>query len=421
MLMRFGVANHLSIKAYQEFSMMASSLKDPGSYLLQGVDKPVLPIGVIYGANASGKSNILQAWSFFCHTILASNTTSSNRKTTGQRPFLLDPEMTNSPSRFDCDIIIRGKRHHYGFIINNERVMEEWLYVYPEHRRQVWFHRNHEENSEYFFGPHLKGRKQVLSEFTAPNSLFLSTAATNQHEQLSPIRNYFRDSQRHLFSTVPSNALQPLPRGDIENDERRQRIVNLLAEGDTGVIDIKVEDIFTGGFFIEILKLGHRGKSGQTFFLDLQNESLGTRSLLEIQGPVFDALDRGGVLWIDELSANMHPLLASRIVALFGSQEANPNGAQLVCTTHNTHLLNEGLLRRDQIWFTEKDSEGATELYPLADYHIRGGENFERDYLQGRYGAIPYLGSLERLFGRTSTISSPSVGESTQSTRRRAS
>lgn len=439
MLMRFGVENHLSIKEYQEFSMVASSLKDPASYLISvpGIEKSILPIGVIYGANASGKSNVLAAWSFFRVIILESHGASSRQPGIPREPFRLDPETANTPSRFDCDVIIAGKRHHYGFVLDNDRVLEEWLYVYPEGRRQIWFHRSHENQPEFSFGTNLKGKKQTLSEFTAPNSLFLSTAASNKHEQLTPIRNYFRNNQRIIFSTLPSNHSPPLSKEDVENSARRQRMVNFLAEGDTGIIDIKLESsaipekvLTMRKEFIAVfekysdepvkewnpsteeeIQLGHRGKSGQKIFLDMEDESLGTLSLLTIMGPVFDALDQGGTLWVDELSANMHPLLARQIVALFGSQEANPHGAQLICATHDTHLLHEELLRRDQIWFTEKDLEGATKLYPLTDYHVRSGGNLAKEYLQGRYGAIPYLGSLERLLGRTSTLSSAPVSE----------
>ncbi|MEO5350272.1 MAG: ATP-binding protein [Magnetococcus sp. YQC-3] len=403
--------------------MVASRLKDPASHLIQGhgVNNSILPIAVIYGANASGKSNFLEAWSFFRHAILNSHRVSGDHAEIPRQPFRLDPEMADSPSRFDCDVIIQGKRHHYGFVVNNERIMEEWLYVFPEGRRQIWFHRNHENQPEFSFGANLKGKKQVLSEFTAPNSLFLTTAATNQHEQLMLVRNYFRDNQHILSFALPENPSQLLPRKHLENDAKRQRIVHFLAQGDTGIIDLHLKTVpipekvreqlrkemekLPGNTTqdipkeLEELELGHRGKFEQPIFLDLHLESQGTLSLLHIMGPILDALDRGSTLWIDELSANIHPLLARKIVALFGSPATNPKGAQLICATHDTHLLSGTLLRRDQIWFTEKDQEGATHLYPLTDYHVRAGENLERDYLQGRFGAIPHLGSLEQLLG----------------------
>lgn len=130
-----------------------------------------------------------------------------------------------------------------------------------------------------------------------------------------------------------------------------------------------------------------------------KSESRGTLRLLRLLGPILDALDHGRTVVVDELDASMHPLLSAKILALFNSREANPRGAQLICTTHDTNLLSRDCLRRDQIWFTEKDSEGATHLFPLTDIRTRSTDNIEKGYLQGRFGAIPFLGNLGDFLG----------------------
>ncbi|MBF0099175.1 MAG: ATP-binding protein [Magnetococcales bacterium] len=432
MLIRFGVSNHYSYKEYQQFSMVASStLKSDTVYHLpvKGLDDPLLPIAIIYGANASGKTNLLESWNIFVNVIINSYRASNEQDGIEREYFRLDEGMVNSPSRFDCDAMIGGIRHHYGFKINNHRVLEEWLYVYPEGRKQVWFHRNHSNSPEYYFGPHLKGKKQTLAEFTSKNSLFISVAASNAHPQLSLVRNYFRDQCIMLRSTSLSNISQLRNVEKLDSGEYCQRLVNFLVEGDIGIAEIKFEELpvskEVSDNIIEqisghirdtsdtnlhvsntievrqkVLRIGHRDINNNLVFFDPDLESKGTLALLRLAEAVFAVLDKGGTLWIDELSAHLHPILVDKIVSLFGSPETNPNQAQLICITHDTHLLTLPVIHRDQIWFTEKDTHGASRLFPLTDFHVRSRDNIQKDYLRGVYGGIPYLGTPGLLLGK---------------------
>jgi AAA15 family ATPase/GTPase len=402
MLIRFGVSNHLSFRDYHQFSMVASStLKEESAYRLQvdGLDDPLLPIAIIFGANASGKTNLLASWDNFIAIILHSHRTANQKKDINREYFRLDEEMLHQPTRFDCDVMIGGVRHHYGFMINNKMVLEEWLYVYPGSRRQVWYHRKQGESPEFYFGPHLKGKKQTLAEFTSPNNLFISIAASNAHPQLSNIRDYFRDNYITLYSTHLNNPLQFRP-GHWESDESRHRLVHFLAEGDTGVVDMIFEDVTTQQDIVKTFKLGHRDKNNNIIYFKPGLESKGTLALMQIAEALFTVLDKGGTLWIDELSAHLHPTLVHGIISLFGNPETNPKQAQLICITHDAILLNSPVIHRDQVWFTEKGKDGASRLFPLSDFQVRSRDNVQKEYLRGVYGGVPYLGTPGRLLGQ---------------------
>ncbi|WP_193771182.1 AAA family ATPase [Candidatus Magnetaquicoccus inordinatus] len=434
MLIRFGVGNLFSFKEYQQFSMVASStLKEESAYRfhVNGLGHSLLPIAIIFGANASGKTNLLASWKYFINAIVKSHHISNKQGNISRKFFRLDEKMVDYPTHLDCDVIIDGVRYHYGFTHNNYRILEEWLFAYPDGRKQVWFHRKHGENNEYYFGPNLKGKKQTLAEFTAHNNLFLSIAASNSHSQLAIVRNYFRDYYILLYSTNLGNISQWRNLAQFENEAFRQRIVKFLSEGDIGIAEISMEDapipkdisesivklisdrIGTANSDMDIqqkilnqlpkqitFSLGHLDLNNKIVFFDPSLESKGTLALLRLAEAIFAVLDKGGTLWIDELSAHLHPLLVDKIISLFGSPETNPKQAQLICITHDTHLLTLPVIHRDQIWFTEKDEHGATRLYPLTDYQVRSRDNVQKEYLRGVFGGIPYLGAPGRLLGK---------------------
>jgi len=429
MLIRFGFSNFRSIKDYQEVSFVASSLSDECADLIspESLNEKILPAIAIYGGNATGKSNLLKALAFICGGIQKSQTSGKAEGGVPREYFLLDKTSQDEPSLFDCDFLLNGVRYHYGFSVDSQQVVEEWLYAYPKKYRQIWFHRRSDEKEPYLFGKALKGKNRTIAELTRENSLFLSSAAQNNHVMLTPIYKYFTNQIDFDFGrgAVPAHVIE----GYLEDEEERDWLIQFLASADIGIVNVNVnsgsdeDDDFQKdlvglfrkhvfdednegekkfGRFVEALSkdvsVEHSCIDGSTVELAMDKESLGTKKLIAILGPIYDALKKGTLLVIDEIDTSMHPLLSRKLIQLFQHKETNQNCAQILFSTHDTNLLAGGFLRRDQVWFTEKDEKGSTVIYPLTDISTRKGDNIESGYLQGRYGAIPYLGNIDLLF-----------------------
>jgi AAA15 family ATPase/GTPase len=421
MLLRFSVANHLSIKETQELSLVASSLKDVEEGLITCAAAPggrLLPAVVIYGANASGKSNVIDALRFMCQAILFSHRRGEPGGGVDRTPFALDSASSNVNTLLTTDFVVEGIRYHYGFAASDEAFTSEWLHTFPGGRRQTLFER---DGQSFRFGRSLKGRNRTIASLTRSNSLFISSAAQNDHMQLLKIFEFFHTIEGDIEISTPSEIIATR----IGRDEVDRRVINFLHAIGTGVIDYQVveravsvevqaiKESISAAIEKHIgrplrteskaddsrstIELAHRGSDGRPIFFNLDMESAGTRRLLVVLGKAFRALDRGTVLVIDELDASLHTQACEAALALFSSRATNPRGAQLIATTHDTNLLRSSLLRRDQVWFTEKDAEGATHLYPLTDIRTRKGDNIEKGYLQGRYGAIPFAGRISDL------------------------
>lgn len=411
MLLRFGVSNHLSIHDYQELSFVASSLKDRADGLIACPSAPngwVVPAAVIYGANASGKSNLMDAMFTMRQMVLWSQTQREPDGPVPRHPFRLDPAAIQAPSRFDIDFAMDGVRYHYGFEATDTAFTSEWLYVFPSSHRRTLFER---DGDDIRFGRTLRGRNTVIADLTRPNSLYVSAAAQNHHEQLTKVFRYFRSLFCIPYRPIPGDVASVLP-ADEEPDDR---VIDFLQEIDTGVVAyrrnetdvpeetqkiqrevVAVVSKFTSAPPLEIpekmvvIELAHRGRDGKNVYLELDRESAGTRRLLDVLSFAFRALDKGMPLFIDELDASLHTQASEAVLRLFCTPTTNPKGAQLIATTHDTHLMGSSALRRDQLWFTEKDADGATRLYPLTDFRTRKDDNVEKGYLQGRYGAVPF-------------------------------
>ncbi len=426
MLLRFGVENYRSIRDYQELLLTASSLKDASADLLT-VNRlkrlKVLPSAGIYGANASGKSNVLSALVFMRSVILNSYTHVLPTGGVSRFPFKLDKHSSRQASRFDCDVMVDGVRYHYGFKCNDEKILEEWLYAYPKGSRQVWFHRGSDEKENYF-GKFLKGKNRTIEALTRPNSLFLSAAAQTNHEQLSGLYKYFEEN--YIPYRNEQSEIDDFLPACLEDETMKPMLIDFLKLADMGIADVTLDereaeniDAEADGKEIEsalntlagkypnkphvyksdkMLRLAHQNIEKSACFLDLEEESRGTWRMLALLPSILTALTKGKVVIVDELDSSMHPLLSIQLLKLFGSARSNTGGAQLIFTTHDTNVLCSEVLRRDQIWFTEKDKEGVTCLYPLTDIETRQADDIERGYLQGRFGGVPFLGGLDTLF-----------------------
>ena len=414
MLLRFGVSNHLSIRERQELSFVASSLKDPDEGLIDcaAVNGSIVPAIVIYGANASGKSNLVDVMQAMLALILLSHTKGKPDGGVPRRPFRLDPDSSQKPSRFDIDFVIDGVRYHYGFEASDTEFVTEWLYAFPRSHRRTLYER---VGNQFSFGRSLRGPNRIIASLTRPNSLFLSAAAQNDHEQLSRVYGYFGSIEGFQEIDIPG-AMAPAQLAEQAVDER---VIKFLEKVGTGIIGYQRKETvvseqeqafqreiteFIGRKLADIslgpetdvkdkrvsIEFAHRGRDGKQVYFELDRESAGTRRLLFVLTLAFRALDEGVPLFIDELDASLHTRASEAVLSLFCSRENNPKGAQLVATTHDTNLMESSVLRRDQLWFVQKDAEGATELFPLTDIRTRKGDNIEKGYLQGRYGAVPF-------------------------------
>ncbi|MFJ4006903.1 ATP/GTP-binding protein [Streptomyces sp. NPDC090023] len=406
------MANHGSLRDPQELNFVPA----------YDADRPALPVAAIYGANASGKSTVMNAYQFFLGAVRDSQARWLPDEPVKRRPFLLDHDSRRESSSYAVDLLIDGVRHVYGFSTGDRAIEEEWLYSYPKARKRVLFER---KGGAVTFGASLTGERAAAERIMRANSLYLSAAAQSGHVALSGVweavqrTNVIDDQTRHVLTkagSLTATVFDSFERVGIARAEE------LLAAADLGVHgvrpsqdeDPRLQHLFDEKAFEERyathlgdtaaavrqamtrqLQFVHRVGS-EEFLLSAKDESAGTKTWLNLVSLALLAIARRDQLWIDEVDVSLHPLLTAKLVKLFQSPELNPLGAQLVFTTHDASLLGtmlgEEVLRRDQIWFVEKDAAtGASELYPLSDFKPRKGENFERRYLAGSYGAVPLL------------------------------
>jgi len=411
MLLRFAVSNYRSFDSEQELSMVASSLKDSESAAIKVPAAKVnaLRVAAVYGANASGKSNVLRALHFMCRAVENSHVSWKPQQRIPRHPFKMRPARSGEATSFRIDFVVGATRYEYKFTVGSETVVAESLHSYPEARARLIFRRT---GDTFTFGKFTAGPNQLIASLTRSNSLFLSAAAQNNHEMLLPIYNWLANALRFV------NGPRDEPSGDtfaICADAARKPVLErFLAAADIGLagVDFKERDVpeETQRIFAAVatavpdaaekmhfperiidVSFLHRCENGESVRFGPIDESTGTLAYFGLLGPVIETLEHGGVLCVDELERSLHPLLALEIVRIFNDKERNPRGAQLIFNTHDTNLLDADVLRRDQVWFTEKDRCGATHLYPLTDFKPRREANLERGYLQGRYGAVPFL------------------------------
>jgi hypothetical protein len=426
MLIQFRVENHRSLRDEQTLSLVAANTGSDGDDCLirpKGLNEALLPAVALYGANASGKTNVLLALEFMKRAVLDSHRLWEPGAGVPQEPFAFS-ERQNATSLYEVDVLVADVRYRYGFVLSAQRIEEEWLYAWPNGRKQTWFER---EGDAFDFGRHLGGENETIRGLTRSNSLYLSASAQNNHLGLLPLYGWFQallvklksspsivDRIRGmrpksvtrmlggLYPRAPSEGLT-IYLGTEEYKKVHAALLELLRGADTGIVDFRATYHDEGGGLGRSnsgasLHFQHQTAGDGDAWLPIEAESAGTVSLLDLALYVFPALWSGGVVGVDELEASLHPKLAGALLRLFCDHQQNPNGAQLIFTTHDTNLLGDALggpsLRRDQIWLTEKDGSGATHLYPLTDFHPRKQENLERGYLQGRYGAVPFLDEL---------------------------
>jgi len=436
MLLRFGVENHRSIRDAQELLLTASERIMPEDrrgtvFPVPGIQEDALPAVALYGSNASGKSNVINALVLMRHLIVSSHAEMRPASPIPRNPFLLDNDSPTKPTRLECTFTLSHAKklsgdgqtiegiqpvYTYGFKYTEKEICEEWLYqegAEEEQDNQLLFRRTTtNEGINLEVGSQLSGEHQIIKKLTRPNSLFLSAAAQNNHPQLSEVYRYFSKiiSIKQLKYISQSSIAD-----NVDNCRDKEKLRDILKQADIGITDITVketkssknqitilskhgicEDIIVSPMNSPMKKPGfiHSTADGTPRSLDYDSESKGTQVFLTLLLPALDALSEGLFLVIDELDTSLHPDLSRSFLSLFHKRASNPQGAQLLFSTHDVTLLDNDVLQQDEIWFTDKDSDGASRLTPLTDFELPRPDqlshrDIEQAYRLGRFGGVP--------------------------------
>jgi len=420
MLIDFTIGNYLSFKEKKTISFEATSITEYKENIAKRLNHKILKSAAIYGANASGKTNLIKGISQMRRLVIKSFEQSSSSEF-DIIPFLLNINSINNPTFFEISFLIEKNKYRYGFEINKTSIVSEWLFEKSKSNESPLFVRVADEIEVMDTFSEGKG----LEEKTRNNALFLSVVDQFNGEISKKIINWF--SNLNSFSGLKHDNLRGFTVKMI--DENSSNISEFLAKLDLGISEYKikkeefdpnklksdipdeiVKQIITdlqGKMLVNIQSMHNvyndEGNIIKQIEFDLRTqESAGTNKIFDISGPIFDTLNKGGILIIDELDAKLHSLMTIAITHLFNSETYNPNNAQLIFATHDTNLLTYGKFRRDQIYFIEKDKYDCSDIYSLIEYKednkkIRKDRSFEKDYIQGRYGAIPFIGNFTKL------------------------
>ena len=420
MLVNFTVKNYRSFKQERTFSMEAGSIKEHKESIINKGKLSLLPLAVFYGANSGGKSNLIQAISTMRYMVRRSVQLNEGDELPYD-PFALDEISDSQPTLFEIQFIKGEVLYRYGFEYTKKEIVSEWLYEkqFGEKEYELFVRsRDLIDVSPKRF-PEGEGKEDL----TNSNRLFLSLVAQLKGEKSNSVMGWFREC--NVLSGIDSEGYEAFSLRmfleHLNGADEAQEFFKTLQLGFTRFSVKKVDipkdalnnapesiksqlekDLTTGNFVEPITTHNVYDENGSVVgernFHKNQMESEGTKKVIEMSGPIFDTLNEGKTLIVDELDAKLHPLLTRNIVLLFMDPEKNQHGAQLIFATHDTNLLDLEIIRRDQIWFAEKDKVEATDLYSLVEFKdedgkkVRNDRDIKRDYIRGRYGAIPFIG-----------------------------
>lgn len=437
-MLAFRATNVRSFRDPLEFSLAATAMSEEGVPRSvpwrAGGSHPVrvLPAAGVFGANASGKTNFLRILDDMRRLVLTSFRYGDRSTPIDRRPFRLDPEYETAPSSYEIELVLAGIRYEYGFSVDTTKVISEYARRYPHGKAVTIFRRDY--GKPVHVGEEHRTKGRAVNEVLRPNALYLSAASAADHPGLAPLYQWF-DKNLGLCEASSREKRWAYTTHLMTHEGYREKILAMLHAADLGITDARLREpdpevlerirrvvkIFQqemasegsepaeldDNAFLGIV-LRHRGKRDNVE-LETSDESLGTLVWLGLIGPVLDALAKGTVLLADELESSLHPVLVAQLVRIFQSPRSNPNGAQLIFNSFEVGLLgnsvDDRVLGRDQVWFTEKLYDGSTRLYPLRDLNPRKAEAVSRRYLAGRYGATPIVSDAE--FDALATMVSP--------------
>lgn len=388
MLIQFTIENHRSIKNSAVISFAASKDTSFRENLLHpDKKKTLLPAIAIYGANAAGKSNVLHAMKTMKNMIVGDAAKLLKGQKLPWEPF----GGNTDPTAFETVFMYHGVRYAYGFSFDENRIHTEYLYYWPNGREAMIFSRDH---GAYEFRENVN-EQTALSNRTPDNKLYLVSSNDWNLPQTENAYMWFFEKLTFLMEEEPARSETV---GQIlSSDTKKMRILKELMLADLGISDVSIKSISGNAPVITTThRIIHEDGRIEHFQLRMDQESAGTQRFFARIGGWLQALDQGALLLVDEIEDSLHPLLTKRFIEMIQDQHVNVHGAQLLFTTHDAMLLNLKFFRRDQIWFAEKDDKTcATELYSLASFSPRKGEDVRKGYLRGRFGAVPFIGGLQ--------------------------
>lgn len=417
MLIQFNFKNFKSFRDDATLDLSATKMSEFNNRVISVANEKILPVAAIYGANASGKSNVYNAFEYMAMYVVDSLHYGDDPKKFNEHrptPFLLDTVSENAESSFEVFFTVPGDKsersYNYGFCIGLEGVTEEWLNYKAKTARtySTIFYRSVADNELDLSGlPRtVKSNIEVALD---KQVLIASLGAKLKIEKCKLVRDWFLANEFADFGDAYTNFFlsRRMPEGFVEDESVRQKVVQYFASFDENIKGFNVEEIPAEGDSKEpsykINAIHKKIDSDEVAEIPLGLESAGTLKMFALYPELQAVLRQGSVYFVDELNARLHPLLVRNFILIFLNPEVNVNHAQLIFTTHDTWQLSNQLLRRDEIWFTEKDSDGVSTLYSLADFvdeegtKIRKDESYEKNYLLGKYGAIPTLKTIDIL------------------------
>lgn len=417
MLIQFNFKNFRSFRDDATLDLSAAKMSEFNDRVVSVSNERILPVAAIYGANASGKSNVYSAFEYMVEYVVNSLHYGDDPVKFGENrptPFLFDSVSEDSESSFEVYFTVPGdkseKSYNYGFCIGKEGVTEEWLNYKAKTARdyKTIFYRSDEENELDLSGLS-KSTRNNIEVALDKQVLIVSLGAKLKVDKCKLVRDWFLANEFADFGNVYTNFFlsRRLPKGFVEGKGIQQKVVQYFSSFDENIKGFNVEEVPAEGNSKEptykINSIHKKIDSDEIAEIPLGMESAGTLKMFALYPELQEVLQNGSVYFIDELNARLHPLLVRNFILIFLNPEVNVNHAQLIFTTHDTWQLSNRLLRRDEIWFTEKDTDGVSTLYSLADFinedgtKIRKDESYEKNYLLGKYGAIPTLKTIDIL------------------------
>jgi AAA15 family ATPase/GTPase len=410
MLLEFSVSNYKSFREKVVLDFRAANYDDLPENLVITDSCNILKSVVVYGANAGGKSNLIKALLTMKDMVINSSKETQINEKMDYNPFLLQEGWREKGTEFAVIFLIEGKEYNYGFVYTGDEILREWLTIKDGERKRQLFSRENQQIK--IFRNYTEGRG--FQDRVRKNSLFLSLMGQLNGAYASVVLGWFQkinfvlyhelDQINHISNTpIPSAKDKYLKEALLRQIDVNINSIEEKTPGNDSTIE-KLQYMLSASSsrFWTIHNLYDRaGKiSGEVKLNMHRDESDGTQKYFNLLEPVIESLRNGTILVIDEFEAKLHPLLVNSLMMLMNSKIANKNGAQLITTTHQTQMLRQDLLRRDQIYFVEKNQQEASELYSLSKFKPRNDMSIEKHYLAGRFGAVPAIGNLEVLFNQ---------------------
>ena len=404
MLIQFNFKNYKSYKDENSLDMTATSIKEhPYNLISLQNGEEYIKTAAIYGANASGKSCIIEAFAFMARWVLSSLRKESEEKGIPVKRFAFDKLSRNGKSEFEVFFRYKDKEYQYGFVVDNKKVHEEWLYK-RDFRSKYKYNTLFERKDDKIYCTKLLKGAEKFVEHVGDSTLFLSLISFLKINDAKVVYNWFLNTEVIDFSHSFFEDFMKdyITEKAFEDNDFQNAIVKFLKAVDMGIEGIRIEKIKrlsnNDDSIIYKVYSQHKTTDGSSIVeIPFTEESGGTQKMFCLFHFIYEAIKQGNTIFVDELDAKLHPLLLRYVINMFHNPEINKNNAQLIYTTHDMYTLTRDIFRRDQIWFSEKDSNGVSKLYSLAEFKLEGNKkvrndaSYNKDYISGRYGAVPIL------------------------------